>query len=85
MADDEKIKMEVREYILSEFLHGEDPSSLEDDTQLAGGGVLTSIDTIKLVAWLEDRYSVQFDASEVVGDALTTLVTITRAISSKRS
>ncbi len=85
MADDEKIKMETREYILSEFLHGEDPSSLKDDTQLAGGGVLTSIDTIKLVAWLEDRYGVQFDASEVVGDALSTLVTITDAIKSKRS
>jgi len=84
MADAEKIKMEIREYILGEFLHGEDPSSLHDDTHLAGGGVLTSIDTIKLVAWLEDRYGIQFDASEVVGDALRTLVSITHAIVEKR-
>jgi acyl carrier protein len=84
MADADKIKMEIREYILGEFLHGEDPSSLRDDTQLAGGGVLTSIDTIKLVAWLEDRYGVQFDASEVVGDALKTLTSITDAIQAKQ-
>ena len=84
MADAEKMKMEIREYILSEFLHGEDPSSLKDDTHLAGGGVLTSIDTIKLVAWLEDRYGIQFDASEVVGDALKTLTSITAAIQEKK-
>lgn len=80
----ERVRAEVREYLLAEFLPGEDPSTLADDTRLVGSGILTSIDTIKLVAFLEDRYGIAFDAREVTGGALASVGTIVLAVLAKR-
>jgi acyl carrier protein len=50
----EKIESTVKDYILREFLPGEDPNELQSDTPLITGGVLDSIATLKLVAFLEE-------------------------------
>jgi len=80
----DRVREEVRAYLLDEFLAGEDPSTLRDDTRLVGGGILTSIDTIKLVAFLEDRYGIAFDAREVTGGQLATVRDIVAAVLAKR-
>ena len=83
MADAEQIRQQVREYILAEFLRGEDPSTLTDETRLAGGGILTSIDNIKLVAFLEETYGIAIEAHEVIGGPLDTVGDIVATVSSK--
>ena len=66
----EDIKAEVKEYILNEFLPGESPDSVDDKTPLITGGVLDSIATIKLIAFLEERYGVQIEPHEMNPDYL---------------
>ncbi len=83
MADAETIRDEVRAYILEQFLRGEDPDTLRDDTRLARGGILTSIDNIKLVAFLEDTYGIAIDAREVVGGPLDTVDDIVATVMGK--
>ena len=51
----DEVKQTVRKFILSEFLPGEDPNELADSTPLISGGILDSIATLKLVAFLEEE------------------------------
>jgi acyl carrier protein len=67
------IRKAAREYILTEFLPGEDPSALTDSTPLITGGILDSIASVKLVSFLEERFGVRFEAHEVSVDYLDTL------------
>jgi acyl carrier protein len=80
----EEIKQAVKEFILSEFLPGEDPAELKDDTPLITGGVLDSIATLKLVLFLEERYGVTLEAHEVDPEHLDTTLDIAKLVHSKK-
>lgn len=75
----------IKDHIMSEFLAGEDPDALTDDTPLISGGILDSISTVKLVTFLEETYGVQFDAHEISTDYLDTLADITKTVEEKRN
>jgi aryl carrier-like protein len=47
------IDQTVKDFILAEFLPGEDPSQLTDATPLVTSGILDSIATMKLATFLE--------------------------------
>ena len=53
MTTDE-IKPVVKKYLLEEFLQGASEDELADDTPLMSGGILDSISTTRLVAFLEE-------------------------------
>ena len=82
MADD--IKQALKQFILQEFLPGEDPDELTDTTPLITGGVLDSIATLKLVLFLEERYGVSFAAHEVDQEHMDTIADITTLVLSKK-
>lgn len=73
----------VKTFVLNEFLPGEDPAALTPTTPLITGGILDSIATLKLVAFLEETYHVQLEPHEVDADNLDTLELIQRLITSK--
>jgi acyl carrier protein len=77
------IKAAVRSYILSTFLPGENPDDLENDTPLISGGILDSISTVKLVAFLEDEFGVRFEAYEMNADYLDTVDMIAATVEEK--
>ena len=83
MAED--IQKELKEFILKEFLPGEDPSELTDTTPLITGGVLDSIATLKLVLFLEERFGVKLQAHETDPDYLDTVASIASLVRSKKS
>lgn len=79
----EDLKQAIREYILTEFLPGENPAELTDTTPLITGGILDSLATIKLVAFLEERYPIQIQAHETTMDYLDNITDIAQLVSSK--
>jgi acyl carrier protein len=81
----EAISEVVHDYILQEFLPGESPDELTDDTPLITGGILDSISTLKLVNFLEDRFGVTVEAYEAGVDNLDSVGQIARLIESKKS
>jgi acyl carrier protein len=58
------IKEQIREYIISEFLPGESPSNLKDETPLRTSGVLDSMATLRLVCFVEQHFGIEVDAYE---------------------
>lgn len=83
MMDTNQIKASVKEFILKEFLEGEDPSALTDGTELISSGVLDSLATLKLVSFLENTFDVSVAAHEADADHLNTLNLITSLVQSK--
>ena len=78
-----EVKATVKAYILEAFLPGEDPDELDDTTPLITGGILDSISTLRVVAFLEERYGVVFQAHEIRVDYLDTLSKIAQIVKSK--
>ena len=84
MADSSrKICRAVKEYILSEFLPGEDPGTLSDDTPLITGGILDSIKITKLVIFLEETHGLEFQTHEITAGHIDTLESIARIVQTK--
>ena len=79
----EKIESTVKDYILREFLPGEDPNELEEDTPLITGGILDSIATLKLVAFLEEHFGISVAAHEADVDHLNTIHDIASLVAGK--
>jgi acyl carrier protein len=80
VSDADTIKGRVKDYIVREFLTGEDPDSLTDSTPLISGGILDSISTIKLVTFLEQSFNIQVEAHEMSADYLDDLSRITAMV-----
>jgi len=82
MSKDE-IKSLVKQYLLDEFLPGAEAEELDDSTPLISGGILDSISTTRLVAFLEERFGVTFDAHEMGVDYLDNLEDIASLVAEK--
>lgn len=78
------VEYTVKQFVLKEFLPGEDPSELTSSTPLITGGVLDSLATMKLVMFLEERYGIRFAAHEVDPEHLDTVADIARLVAAKK-
>jgi acyl carrier protein len=79
-----EIKETVRQFILANFLQGEDPSNLTDETELKESGILDSLSTLKLVSFLEDTFKVEFEANDLDAGNLASLASIEKLVRSKQ-
>ena len=84
MSDPQEIQGKVKAFILREFLDGEDPSALSPTTQMFTTGILDSIATLKLIAFLEKEFDISVEAHEADAQNLDTLDDIVRLVASKR-
>lgn len=81
MSDD--FTQQIKDFIMAEFLPGEDPAELTETTPLISGGILDSIATLKLVMFMEEKYRVNFEPHEVDKENLDDLASIARVLRSK--
>jgi acyl carrier protein len=80
---DADIQSTVKQFILDEFLPGEDPEELQPDTRLISDGILDSIAALKLVDFVEETYRIELEAHEADVDHLDTLNLIVQLVRSK--
>jgi acyl carrier protein len=78
------VKQTIRNYILQEFLPGEDPKNLTDSVQLIRGGILDSLATLKLVAFLEQQFGIEIQAHEANPDNLNSVADIAALVERKK-
>lgn len=74
----------IKDFILKEFLPGENPDELTETTPLISGGILDSLATLKLVAFLEEQFKITVEAHEADVENLNTLSDIAKFVQSKR-
>ena len=78
------VRADVKRFVLDTFLPGEDPAALTDATPLITGGILDSLATLRLVAFLEERYGIEVAAHETGVAYLDTVGDIAALVQSKR-
>ena len=80
------INQRVREYLLQTLLPGEDPGILTDTTPLVSGGVIDSMNSLKLGLFLEHTFSIRIAPEELTNpENLETIPAIARLVASKLS
>lgn len=79
------IAARVKTFILDEFLPGEDPANLADDTPLVTGGILDSLATLKLVSFLEQEFGIRIASHETGQKYLNTLESIATLVRNKQA
>lgn len=84
MTHDSPVMNTIKNYILDEFLPGEDPTKLTPTTPLMSSGILDSIATLKLITFLEQEFDVHVKAHEADEEHLNTLNAICELVDSKR-
>ena len=82
--DRQAINSTVKTFILEQFLPGEDPDELTDDTPLMTTGILDSLATLKLVTFLEEKFDIAVEAHEADAENLNTLDLITDLVARKK-
>jgi acyl carrier protein len=80
----ENIVKELKEYILKEFLPGEDAENLDNDTPLISSGILDSLATLKLVVFLENEYDIKIAPHETQEEYIGSINQIVELVESKK-
>ena len=62
--DTDDVKETLRAHILREYLPGESPENLRDDTPLRSSGVLDSLALLSLVQFVEESFGIVVEAHE---------------------
>ena len=81
----EPLNATLKDYILTEFLPGTAASELTETTPLITGGILDSLATVQLVAFLEEQFGVEIQPHEVSVDHLDTITDIANLVRTKRA
>jgi len=79
------VKETVRQFVLTNYLPGESPANLKDDTPLRTSGILDSLATLRLVGFIEEEYGIELDAYETADDNFDRIEDIAALIERKRS
>ena len=84
MAGPSPVLSTVKRFVLAEFLPDEDPDNLTPTTPLMSAGILDSLATLKLIAFLEQEFNIQVAAHEADVEHFDTLEAICGLVDSKR-
>ncbi len=79
------VKEIVRAYLQREFFRGEAADALSNDQPLVSSGLIDSVATLKLVLFLEEKFSIFVDTADIADGQLDTLDSIEALVSSKRA
>lgn len=79
------IKEIVRAYLQREFFRGEAADALRDEQPLVTSGLLDSVATLRLVLFLEEKFGIFIDTSDIADGQLDTLDSIEALVASKRA
>lgn len=79
----DNIRDVIRQFILDNFLPGEDARNLSDETELKESGILDSLSTLKLVTFLEERFGIELEADDLGAANLSSVANIAALVTAK--
>jgi len=80
----DNVKDTIRDYILREYLPGESPANLTDETPLRTSGILDSMATLNLVTFVEESFGITIDAHETGIDQFDRIADIAALVAQKK-
>ena len=77
------ITIQVKSFIVDNFLFGQGGDKITGDTSLMDNGIVDSTGILELVAFLEETWSIEVEDEELIPENLDTLGNITCFIQKK--
>lgn len=77
------VKSTLKKYIAEEMLHEAGAGRLEDDAPLIEGGIIDSMNLIRLVAFIEERFGIKIEGEELDIDNFRTLAALSAFVQKK--
>lgn len=65
-----RVKQEIREFIIDNFLFGDEDPQLSNDDSLLEQGIIDSTGVLELVAFLEGQYRIKIKDEELIPENL---------------
>ena len=82
--DENSILKEVREYIIENFLLGDEEDELSDSDSFLESGLIDSTGILEVIAFLEETYDVEIADEEMIPENLDSVERVARFIASKK-
>ena len=76
---------EIRQFIIDNFLMGQDSDSLKDDSSFLEEGVIDSTGVLELVGFLEENYEIKVEDEELIPENLDSIKNICAYLELKSS
>jgi len=80
---EQRVKSELREFILSSYLFGDTTRAPDDDTSLIEEGIIDSTGVLELIEFLEDHFGIEVAETETIPDNLGSISNLTRFVIGK--
>jgi acyl carrier protein len=80
----EKYAAEIKAFIVSNFLFGQEGNGIADDQSLLESGIVDSTGLLELVAFIEERYAISVGDQELVPENLDSLRNLSQFVVRKR-
>ena len=77
------LKQQLREFVTSNF-YVADPAALADDASLLEHGIIDSTGVLEVIAFLEEKFSIAVDDSEMLPENLDTIERIAAFVGRKQ-
>jgi acyl carrier protein len=80
-----EIHIEIRNFIVENFMMGMNPDELSDSDSLLDKGIIDSTGVLELVGFLEENYRIQVEDEELVPENLDSVNNLAGFIQKKQS
>ncbi len=77
------IKIQVKQYILDNFLMGGEPEKITDSVSFIEKGIIDSTGVLELVSFIQETYKFRVEDAEMVPDNLDSLEKIEKYVRGK--
>ena len=77
------ISQDIKEFVVSNFLYGQDGQGLTSDQSFLENGIIDSTGVLELVAFLEQRFSIAVADRELLPENLDSIQNATAFVSRK--
>ena len=75
----------LRDFVVREFLTGQDPGSVADDLPLISSGIIDSVGTLRLVLFLEESFGVEIEPAEIASGSLDSIASMAALVQRKQA
>lgn len=78
------LRSELRSFIVENFMYGQNEDTLGDEDSFIESGVIDSTGVLELIGFLENRYGITLEPTELVPENLDSISSLIKLVERKR-
>ncbi len=79
-----QLKSEIRNFIIENYLYGQDGNDFADDTSFLEKGIIDSTGVLELVSFVQEKYGISVADEELIPDNFDSIQNLSDFIIKKR-